>query len=130
MATAKKVAARIDLSTEVDAEIETGDDEEEEEFFSSQAEMLQLAEAVERLASDANEEEEEEDDEPELLRLALDNVLQALSSSTMSFDQAELHRQKLDEILSQPGSLAIYGLAIWLNEFGLKLTVNVHNQDD
>ena len=74
--------------------------------------------------------EEEEDNEPELLRLALDNVLQALSSSTMSFDQAELHRQKLDEILSQPGSLAIYGLAIWLNELGLKLTVNVQNQDD
>ena len=73
--------------------------------------------------------EEEEDNEPELLRLALDNVLQALSSSTMSFDQAELHRQKLDEILSQPGSLAIYGLANWLNELGLKLTVVVADQN-
>ncbi len=74
--------------------------------------------------------EEEEDNESELLRLALDNVLQALSSSQMSHEQSELHRQKLDEILSQTGSLAIYGLASWLNELGLKLTVNVQNQDD
>jgi len=74
--------------------------------------------------------EEEEDNEPELLRLALDNVFQALSSPKMSFDQAELHRQKLDEILSRPGSVAIYGLASWLNELGLKLTVNVQDKDD
>jgi DNA-binding phage protein len=73
---------------------------------------------------------EEEDNEPELLGLALDNVFQALSSSKMSFEQAELHRQKLDEILSQPGSVAIYGLASWLNELGLRLTVNVQSQDD
>ncbi len=74
--------------------------------------------------------EEEEDNEPELLRLALDNVFQALSSSKMTFDQVELHRQKLDEILSQPGSSAIYGLASWLNELGLKLTVNVQDKDE
>lgn len=74
--------------------------------------------------------EEEEDHEPKLLRLALDNVLQALSSSKLSSEQIELHRQKLDKILSQPGSLAIYGLASWLNELGLKLTVNAQNQDD
>lgn len=74
--------------------------------------------------------EEEEDNEPELLRLALDNVLQALSSSTLSSEKIEFHRQKLDQILAQPGSLAIYGLASWLNELGLKLTVNVQNQDD
>jgi DNA-binding phage protein len=73
--------------------------------------------------------EEEEDNEPELLRLALRNVLQALSSSKMTFDQAEFHHQKLDEILSQPGSLAIYGLASWLNELGLKLTVAVPDQN-
>lgn len=73
--------------------------------------------------------EEEEDNEPELLRLALDNVLQALSSSNLSSEQVELHRQKLDEILSQPGSIAIYGLASWLNELGLKLTVVVADQN-
>jgi DNA-binding phage protein len=73
--------------------------------------------------------EEDEDNEPELLRQAFDNVLQALSPSKMPPEQVEMQRQKLNDILSQPGSQAIYGLAIWLNELGLKLTVKVQDQD-
>lgn len=73
--------------------------------------------------------EEDEDNQPELLRQALDNVLQALSRSSMSPEQVEMQRQKLSDILSQPGSQAIYGLAIWLDELGLKLTVKVPDQD-
>ncbi len=65
----------------------------------------------------------DEDNEPELLPLAFDHVLEALEPSKLSLAPAELQRQKLDEILAQPGSLAIYGLAHWLNELGLKLTV-------
>lgn len=73
---------------------------------------------------------EEEDPEPTLLRSALHDVVEAFSKTTMSFEQAELQRQRLDEILSQPGSQAIYGLASWLNEIGLKLSVTVQAQDD
>lgn len=54
--------------------------------------------------------EDDEDNEPELLRQAFDNVLQALSPSKMSPEQAEVQRQRLNDILSQPGSQAIYGL--------------------
>lgn len=73
--------------------------------------------------------EEDEDNEPGLLRQAFDNVLQALGTSRMSPEQAEMQRQKLNDILSQPGTQAIYDLAVWLNELGLKLTVKVQDQD-
>ncbi len=69
--------------------------------------------------------EETEDIEPELLQLALDNVLQALSVTRLTAEETAVHRQKLDEILALPGSLAIYGLADWLQGLGLKLTVTV-----
>lgn len=72
--------------------------------------------------------EEDEDFEPELLRLALGNISQALSSLKMSPEQAELHRQELDKILSQEGGDVIYGLAVWLNKLGLKLTVSIADQ--
>jgi DNA-binding phage protein len=73
--------------------------------------------------------EEDEDNQPELLRQAFDNVLQALGPSKMSPEQTEMQRQKLNDILSQPGSQAIYGLAAWLNELGLRLTVKAQDQD-
>lgn len=72
--------------------------------------------------------EETEDIELELLQLALDNVLQALSVTRLTADETAVHRQKLDEILALPGSLAIYGLANWLQELGLKLTVTVADE--
>lgn len=61
--------------------------------------------------------------EPELLRLALLNVFEALSELHMIDEQAELHRQQLDNLLSESGYEGIFNLARWLNDLGLKLTV-------
>ncbi|HAG82035.1 MAG TPA: transcriptional regulator [Cyanobacteria bacterium UBA12227] len=68
---------------------------------------------------------EEKDPEPELLRLALSHVAEALTSP----EQTKQHLEKLDELLSKPGSEAIYGLGTWLNALGLKLTVTVSDQE-
>ena len=73
---------------------------------------------------------EEEDPEPTLLKSALLDVVEAFSNTTLSSEQAESQRNKLDDIFSQSGSQAIYGLASWLSEMGLQLSVNVQNQDD
>ena len=73
---------------------------------------------------------EEEDPEPTLLKSALLDVVEAFSKTTMSSEQAESQRHKLDDVFSQSGSQAIYGLASWLSEMGLQLSVNVQNQDD
>ncbi|HAG82037.1 MAG TPA: transcriptional regulator [Cyanobacteria bacterium UBA12227] len=67
---------------------------------------------------------EEEDPEPELLRLALSHVAEALTSP----EQTKQHLEKLDELLSKPGSEAIYSLGTWLNALGLKLTVTVSDE--
>ncbi len=72
---------------------------------------------------------EEEEPEPTLLKSALLDVVEAFSRTTLSLEQAESQRQKLDDILSKSGSQAIYGLAIWLNEMGLKLGVSVQDED-
>ncbi len=45
----------------------------------------------------------------------------------MTSESAKVRRDKLDEILSQKGSDAIYNLAGLLKELGLKLTVTVDN---
>lgn len=72
--------------------------------------------------------EENEEPEPELLRLALSNVAEALGELNMSPEQAKLHREKLDELLSQRGSNVIYRLENWLNALGLKLTVTLSEE--
>lgn len=72
---------------------------------------------------------EEEEPGPTLLKSALLDVVEAFSRTTLSPEQAEAQRQKLDDVLSKPGSQAIYGLAIWLNEMGLKLGVSVQDED-
>ncbi|GAA6618808.1 DNA-binding protein [Scytonema sp. NUACC26] len=69
--------------------------------------------------------EEEEELDPRLLRLALSHVAEALGEQHMTPEQAKLHLEKLDELLSQTGSEAIYNLGNWLNALGLKLTVSV-----
>ncbi|MBW4494957.1 MAG: transcriptional regulator [Oscillatoria princeps RMCB-10] len=69
--------------------------------------------------------EDGEDPDPELIRLALSHVAEALGELQMTPEQAKLHREKLDELLSQRGSEAIYNLGQWLNALGLKLTVAV-----
>jgi hypothetical protein len=43
----------------------------------------------------------------------------------MTPEQDEVHLKKLDELLSQQGSDAIYNLGTWLNALRLKLTVAV-----
>ncbi|AFZ07550.1 hypothetical protein Osc7112_3164 [Oscillatoria nigro-viridis PCC 7112] len=68
---------------------------------------------------------EEIDPEPELLKLALGDVAEALGQPKMTPEEYELHLKKLDELLSQQGSDAIYNLGTWLNALGLKLTVAV-----
>jgi DNA-binding phage protein len=71
---------------------------------------------------------EEKEPEPELLRLALSNVAEALGELNMSSEQANLHREKLDKLLSHEGIEAIYNLANWLKNLGLKLTVSVSEE--
>jgi DNA-binding phage protein len=68
---------------------------------------------------------EEENPEPELLKMVLINIAEAIGKQQMSPEQYELHLKKLDELLSQQGSDAIYNLGTWLNALGLKLTVAV-----
>ena len=68
---------------------------------------------------------EDEEPEPGLLALALSNVFEALGEPNMSAEEASLHLEKLDVLLSQNGNATIYALANWLKALGLKLTVAV-----
>jgi DNA-binding phage protein len=72
---------------------------------------------------------EEQNPEPELLKAALLDVAEALGNTHISPDQSQFHHNKLDEILSQTGSNAVYSLSEWLNDLGLKLTVTVADQE-
>ncbi len=72
---------------------------------------------------------EEEDPEPELLKVALLDVAEALGKAHVTSEQRKFYSEKLDEILSQSGSQEVYGLANWLNGLGLKLTVAVAEDD-
>ena len=68
--------------------------------------------------------EGEEPDEA-LLKRSLSDVAEALGQPKMTPEEYELHLKKLDQLLSQQGSDAIYNLGAWLNALGLKLTVAV-----
>ncbi|MEZ2235534.1 DNA-binding protein [Microcoleus sp.] len=72
-----------------------------------------------------------EDDEPEagVLELGLSNVFEALGEPNMSADEAKLHLEKLDGLLSQNGMATIYALANWLKVLGLKLSVAVAEEE-
>lgn len=72
---------------------------------------------------------EDEEPEPGLLELALSNVFEALGEPNMSAEDAKLHLEKLDVLLSGEGSATIYALASWLKALGLKLTVVVDEGD-
>ncbi len=69
---------------------------------------------------------EEQEPEPELLKLALSHVAEALGESS---EQAKQRQQELDAVLSDLGSLGIYKLNNWLNALGLRLTVTVCQAD-
>ncbi len=73
---------------------------------------------------------EDKEPEPGLLELTFNNVFEALREPNMSADDAKLHREKLDILLSQNGMATIYALANWLNALGLKLTVAVAQEDE
>lgn len=67
----------------------------------------------------------ENDPDSELLHLVLSNVAKALGSDNLTPEESQIHQEKLDELLAEGGSDAIYGLAAWLQSLGLKLTVQV-----
>ncbi|MEG3969656.1 transcriptional regulator [Microcoleus sp. T2B6] len=75
------------------------------------------------------EEEEEGDLEMGIMRKSLRDVFEALGEPIMSDEEASLHLEKLDVLLSQNGSATIYALANWLKALGLKLTVVVDEGD-
>ena len=72
---------------------------------------------------------EEEDPEPLLLKHALQDVALALGELNLPKEQAQLHLEKLERILSVEGSAEIYNLALWLDKLGLKLTVTVKSDN-
>jgi len=74
-------------------------------------------------------EEEAGDLELGIMRKALRDVFDALGEPNMSAEDAKLHLEKLDVLLSGEGSATIYALASWLNALGLKLTVAVDEGD-
>ena len=73
---------------------------------------------------------EEKDPEPELFKLVLSNVAEALLEGKMTPEEAKQHIEKLNELLSQRGNEAIYNLGIWLGALGLKLTVTVAEKEN
>ena len=74
-------------------------------------------------------EEEEGDLELGIMRKALRDVFEALGEPNMSAEDASLHLEKLDVLLSGEGSATIYALASWLKDLGLKLSVAVDEGD-
>ncbi|NJK77049.1 MAG: transcriptional regulator [Oscillatoriales cyanobacterium RU_3_3] len=75
-------------------------------------------------------EEEEGDLELKIMLSALRDVLEALGEPKMSAEDAKLHLEKLDNLLSGEGTATIYALANWLKLLGLKLTVAVDEGDE
>ena len=73
---------------------------------------------------------EDEEPQPGLLELAFSNVFESLGKPNMSADDAKLHLEKLDALLSPEGSATIYALASWLKALGLQLTVAVDAGDE
>ncbi|XZO02046.1 MAG: DNA-binding protein [Microcoleus sp.] len=70
-------------------------------------------------------EQEEGDLDIGIFPSALKEVFEALGEPNMSDEEAKLHLEKLDGLLSQNGMATIYALANWLNILGLKLSVAV-----
>ncbi|MBE9186932.1 transcriptional regulator [Microcoleus sp. LEGE 07076] len=75
-------------------------------------------------------EQEEGDLDIGIFSSALKDVFEALGEPNMSKDEAKLHLEKLDVLLSQNGMATIYALANWLKVLGLKLTVAVDAGDE
>lgn len=67
--------------------------------------------------------------EPELLKLALSHVLEALGSEIMTPEQMKIKVEKLEKLMTKSAPEAINDLASLLKSLGLKLTVKVDLQD-
>ena len=68
---------------------------------------------------------QEENPETELLKVALENILEGLGETRLKPNEIQLQKDKIDELLNQSGSDVIYSLVAWLNKLGLDLTVTV-----
>ena len=66
--------------------------------------------------------------EPELLKLALSHVSEALGSQLLTPEQIKCNAVQLEELMEKPGKEAIHGLQSWLKSLGLKLTVTVDSE--
>ncbi len=73
---------------------------------------------------------EEGDLELKIMLSALRDVFEALGEPNMSADEAKLHLEKLDALLSSKGTTTIYALASWLKVLGLKFSVTVGQKDE
>ncbi len=68
---------------------------------------------------------QEKNPEPQLLKVALENILEALGDTKLSPDEIALQKQKIEELLNQSGSEVIYNSAQWLQKLGLELTITI-----
>ena len=69
------------------------------------------------------EDHDPEDIQTNFLKLALNDVAEALAS-----EQLTTHTETLETILQKQGVEPIYGLAHWLKELALKLTETEHKE--
>jgi DNA-binding phage protein len=67
--------------------------------------------------------EEEEESEPELLRSALKNVVDARLLSDNLSPEAKQHYQQLDKMLSESGGTEIYTLISFLDALGYRIAL-------
>lgn len=72
---------------------------------------------------------EEEEPEPELLKVALLDVAEALGKAADASEKRKFYSKTLDGILARSGGQTVYSLTNWLNELGLKLAVTVADQE-
>ncbi|MGK7881030.1 MAG: transcriptional regulator, partial [Crocosphaera sp.] len=56
---------------------------------------------------------QEENPEPELLKVALENILEALGASRLNSHEIPLQKDQIDELLKKSGSDVIYSLVAW-----------------
>jgi len=70
---------------------------------------------------------QEENPEPELLKSALEDILEAYAPQ-LSPEVKQLQSVWLEQLPNYSGSEVIYGLAQWLQNLGLELTVTIREQ--
>jgi len=66
---------------------------------------------------------DEEGFEPELLRSALKEVIEAREQMNNLSEEAKLHYEKLDKILSETGGTEIYSLIELLDALGFRMAI-------